>query len=101
MLFAFDLWAFVSTNWDELFQGFLNTLKVSAVAIAGAFVIGLVLGAARAYRVPVVSQVTVVYVEIIRNRPILVLIFMLFYGLPQLGLTFDASTVAWLSVMLW
>jgi polar amino acid transport system permease protein len=101
MLFAYDLWAFVSTNQDELVQGFLNTLKVSAVAIAGAFVIGLVLGAARAHRVPVVSQLTAVYVEVIRNTPILVLIFMLFYGLPELGVTWDAFTVAWLSVMLW
>jgi polar amino acid transport system permease protein len=101
MLFAFDLWAFVSTNWDELFQGFQNTLKVSAVAIAGSFVIGLVLGAARAHRVPVVSQLTVAYVEIIRNTPILVLIFMIFYGLPQVGVTLDGFTVAWLSVMLW
>jgi His/Glu/Gln/Arg/opine family amino acid ABC transporter permease subunit len=99
--FGFDLWAFVSVNRDELWQAFLNTLKVSAVAIAGAFVIGLLLGAARAHRVPVVSQVTAVYVELVRNTPILVLIFMLFYGLPQVGLTLDAFTVAWLSVMLW
>jgi His/Glu/Gln/Arg/opine family amino acid ABC transporter permease subunit len=99
--FGFDLWGFVSVNQDELWQGFLNTLKVSVVAIAGAFVIGVVLGAARAHRVPIVSQFTAVYVEIIRNTPILVLIFMLFYGLPQLGLTWDAFTVAWLSVMLW
>jgi His/Glu/Gln/Arg/opine family amino acid ABC transporter permease subunit len=101
MPFALDLWAFVSVNWDELVQGFLNTLKVSAVAIAGAFVIGLVLGAARAHRVPVVSQLTAVYVEVIRNTPILVLIFMIFYGLPELGVTLDAFTVAWLSVMVW
>jgi His/Glu/Gln/Arg/opine family amino acid ABC transporter permease subunit len=101
MLFGFALWAFVSENRDELFQGFLNTLKVSAVAIAGAFVIGLLLGAARAHRVPVVSQLTAVYVEVIRNTPILVLIFMLFYGLPELGVTWDTFTVAWLSVMLW
>jgi polar amino acid transport system permease protein len=99
--FGFDLWAFVSVNQDELWQGFLNTLKVSVLAVAGSFVIGLVLGAARAHRVPVVSQFTAVYVEIIRNTPILVLIFMLFYGLPQLGVTWDAFTVAWLSVMLW
>ena len=101
MLFAEDFWAFVSENWDELFQGFLNTLKVSAVAIVGAFVIGLVLGAARAHRVPVVSQLTAVYVEVIRNTPILVQIFLIFYGLPEFGITFDAFTVAWLSVMLW
>jgi His/Glu/Gln/Arg/opine family amino acid ABC transporter permease subunit len=101
MHFAHEFWAFVSDNWDELFQGFINTLKVSALAILGAFALGLVLGAARAHRVPVVSQVTAVYVEVVRNTPILVQIFMIFYGLPQFGITWDAFTVAWLSVMLW
>ena len=101
-LVAYDLWAFVSENWRELFlDGLVNTLKVSAVAIAGSFVIGLVLGAARAHRIPVVSQFTAVYVEIIRNTPILVQIFMLFFALPQAGIRLDAFTVAWLSVMLW
>jgi polar amino acid transport system permease protein len=60
-----------------------------------------VLGAARAHRIPVVSQVTAVYVEIIRNTPILVQIFMLFFALPQVGIRLDAFTTAWLSVMLW
>ena len=53
MLAVYDLWAFVSENWRELLDGLVNTLKVSALAIAGAFVIGLVLGAARAHRIPV------------------------------------------------
>ncbi len=101
MAFLQDLWSFVSDNWDELIQGFLNTLKVSAIAIVGASVIGLVLGAARAHRIPVVSQLTAAYVEVIRNTPILVQIFLLFYGLPELGVTLDAFTVAWLSVMIW
>ena len=53
ILATYDLWAFVSTNYEELLDGLLNTLKVSAMAIVGAFVIGLVLGAARAHRIPV------------------------------------------------
>ena len=101
MPFVHDFWAFVSENWDELFQAFLNTLKVSVVAIVGAFVIGLVLGAARAHRIPVISQLTAVYVEVIRNTPILVQIFLIFYGLPQYGITWSAFTVACVSVMLW
>ena len=98
---TYDLWAFVSENYEELLEGLLNTLKVSAIGIAGAFVIGLVLGAARAHRIPVVSQFTAVYVEVIRNTPILVQIFMIFYALPQFGIVFDQFTVAWLSVMIW
>ena len=102
LLTTYDLWAFVSENWRELFlEALVNTLKVSAVAIAGSFAIGLVLGAARAYRIPVLSQLTAVYVEIIRNTPILVQIFMLYFALPQAGIQLDAFTVAWLSVMLW
>ena len=101
MLLAYDLSAFVTENWDELLDAFQNTLKVSAVAIVGAFLIGSVLGAARAHRVPVVSQFAAVYVEVIRNTPILVQIFMVFFALPQVGIRLDAFTVAWLSVTIW
>jgi len=101
LLATYDLWSFVSENWRELLQGLENTLKVSAIAIAGAFLIGLVLGAARAHRVPVVSQFTAVYVEIVRNTPILVQIFLIFFALPQFGILLNQFTVAWLSVMLW
>ena|SRR5215211_338996 len=100
MVVAFD-WSFITENWRALAEGLLRTLEVSAIAIMGAFVIGAVLGAARAHRVPVVSQLAGVYVEVIRNTPILVQIFMLFYALPQIGIRFDAFTVAWLAVMVW
>jgi His/Glu/Gln/Arg/opine family amino acid ABC transporter permease subunit len=101
LLATYDLWSFVSENWRELLQGLENTLKVSAIAIVGAFLIGLVLGAARAHRIPVVSQFAAVYVEIVRNTPILVQIFLIFFALPQFGILLDQFTVAWLSVMLW
>jgi polar amino acid transport system permease protein len=101
MLAVYDLWTFVAENWRELLDGLVNTLKVSLIAIAGSAVIGIVLGAARAYRIPVVSQLAAVYVEVIRNTPILVQIFMIFFALPQLGIRLDAFTVAWLAVMIW
>src|SRR6266700_417323 len=98
---SYDVGKFISEYHGELLDGLLNTLKVSALAIAGAYAIGIVLGAARAHRIPVVSQLAAMYVEVIRNTPILVQIFMIFYGLPQFGIVFDQFTVAWLSVMLW
>jgi His/Glu/Gln/Arg/opine family amino acid ABC transporter permease subunit len=98
---TFDLASYVSENFDELLAGLVRTLELSAIAIVGAFLIGAVLGAARAHRIPVVSQLAGVYVEVIRNTPILVQIFMLFYALPQIGITLDAFTVAWLAVMVW
>jgi His/Glu/Gln/Arg/opine family amino acid ABC transporter permease subunit len=97
---AFD-WSFVGDNLDELAAGLGRTLYVSAIAIAGSIVIGLVLGAARAHRFPVISQLAAVYVDVIRNTPILVQIFMLFFGLPQFGIRLEPFTVAWLAVMVW
>jgi polar amino acid transport system permease protein len=97
---SFD-WSYLGDNWQELLRALRRTLEVSAIAIAGSFAIGLTLGAARAARVPVVSQLAVVYVEIIRNTPILVQIFFLYFGLPQIGIRLEAFTVAWLAVTIW
>lgn len=95
-------WSFVSENWRELFlEALVRTLEVSAIGIVGAFCIGLILGAARAYRIPLVSQAAGVYVEVIRNTPILVQIFMLYFALPQIGIRLESFTVAWLAVMIW
>jgi polar amino acid transport system permease protein len=111
--FLGDLWSYVQDYGSELAAGLRRTLEVSAIAIVGAFLIGLVLGAARAHRVPVVSQLAALYVEIIRNTPILVQIFLLYFGLGSLGVRevlgtgwtvdfrLEAFTVAWLSVMIW
>jgi polar amino acid transport system permease protein len=85
-------------------QAMKNTLKVAAIGIVGSAVIGVVLGAARAHRIPVISQLAAVYVEVIRNTPILVQIFFIAFGLPELPyhpIRLDAFTIAWLSVTIW
>jgi His/Glu/Gln/Arg/opine family amino acid ABC transporter permease subunit len=112
---AFD-WGFVWDNRHEIWSGLKHTLKAAAVGIVGASIIGLVLGAARAHRVPVVSQLAGIYVEVIRNTPILVQIFFLYYGLPNVpeeifgitipgvgsdGIQLETFTVAWLSITIW
>ncbi len=97
---AFD-WSYFSTYGGELGTALGRTLLVSAIAVVGAAVVGFVLGAARARRVPVVSQLAAVYVEVIRNTPILVQIFFVFFGLPSVGITLDAFTVAVVTVTIW
>jgi His/Glu/Gln/Arg/opine family amino acid ABC transporter permease subunit len=98
---VFEPVKFVRENFDALLAGLERTLQVSAIAVVGVFLIGALLGAMRAHRIPVVSQLAAVYVEVIRNTPILVQIFMLFFALPQIGITLTPFTVAWLSVMVW
>jgi His/Glu/Gln/Arg/opine family amino acid ABC transporter permease subunit len=91
------LWDIRGAFWD----GFKNTMKAGLVGILLAYVVGLVLGAVRAHRIPGLNQLAASYVEVIRNTPILVQIFFLFYGLPVLGVHLEAFTVAWLSISIW
>jgi His/Glu/Gln/Arg/opine family amino acid ABC transporter permease subunit len=97
-------WQFIRDHLPDFWEGLKNTLKVAAIGILGSLVIGIVLGAARAHRIPVLSQVAAVYVEVIRNTPILVQIFFIAFGLPELPwhpIRLQAFTTAWLSVMIW
>jgi polar amino acid transport system permease protein len=94
-------WGVVLDNREEWIEGLKNTFEVSAIAIAGSFVVGLVLGAARAHKIPVISQLAACYVEVIRNTPLLVQVFFIFFGLPQLDIRLEPFTAAWVSVLIW
>jgi polar amino acid transport system permease protein len=94
-------WHFLWVHRQEFLDGLEATMKVSAIGIGGAFAIGLVLGAARAHRLPVVSQLAAVYVELVRNTPLLVQVFLLFFGLPQAGIRLEAFDAAWIAVTIW
>jgi polar amino acid transport system permease protein len=110
VLAAFD-WQFIWDSREAIWGGFKLTMKAGVVGIIGSSIIGLVLGAARAHRIPVISQLAAVYVEVIRNTPILVQIFFIYYGLPNVpdavpgvgpqGIRLETFTVAWLSVAIW
>jgi His/Glu/Gln/Arg/opine family amino acid ABC transporter permease subunit len=97
-------WTFIGDHLPELWQGLKNTIKVAGIGIVLSLVIGIVLGAARAYRIPVISPIAAVYVEVIRNTPILVQIVLIAFGLPELPghpIRLDAFTTAWLSLTIW
>jgi His/Glu/Gln/Arg/opine family amino acid ABC transporter permease subunit len=102
VLAAFD-WQYIWDHRGVLFDGLVVTLKLAAIGIAGAFLVGLLLGAARAYRIPVISQLAGIYVELIRNTPILVQIFLIAYGLPKASeaFQFDFFTVACIALIVW
>jgi His/Glu/Gln/Arg/opine family amino acid ABC transporter permease subunit len=98
---AFE-WSFIWENREQLWDGFKNTIKVSAIGIAGSLVIGLVLGAARAHRIPVVTQLGWAYVELIRNTPLLVQIFLLHWAIiPELGFRGDPFITGCMAVTIW
>lgn len=73
-------------NMRYLFQGLWITVIVSIASIAGSYVIGTILGIIRYLNIKVLSTVVGFIIDIIRNLPLLLIIFFTYFGLPNLGL---------------
>jgi polar amino acid transport system permease protein len=73
-------------DFDLLLEGLLLGLRLAFVALLIGTVIGLLCGYARVSRHAWLRAIVWLYVEIIRNTPILLLIFFVFFGLPELGI---------------
>ncbi len=65
--------------------GLVNTLKISAMALVGSTVIGIVLGTLLTIRFLPLQGLIRLYIEVWRGLPILVTIFMIFFLLPVLS----------------
>ncbi len=81
-------------NVQFLLEGLLVTLQVAAVSIVLSVIIGFLLGVIRYYDIPVVSQVVGVIIDIIRNLPLLLIIFFTYFALPQFGIRLNVFWAA-------
>jgi His/Glu/Gln/Arg/opine family amino acid ABC transporter permease subunit len=81
--------------------GLLLTVQVSAIAILISLGVGLLGASVRVLRVPVLAPLVALYVEFIRNTPLLVQIFFVFFGLPAIGLTLSLFWSGVLALVVW
>jgi general L-amino acid transport system permease protein len=76
-----------STYGEAFYVGLLNTLIVAAIGIVFATIVGFIMGVARLSKNWMVSSLATVYVELIRNIPLLLQLFFWYYAvlgsLPQ------------------
>lgn len=86
--------------WDELLAGALRTLWLSAMSMAIGLIVA-VLGALGKANGPVwLRWIIDGYIEIIRNTPFLIQIFMVFFGLPAIGIRLEADQAALLAMVI-
>jgi len=88
----------VFAAWEFLLDGLVLTLELSLVTMAVGLAIGLAGAAARVYGTPWLKRAVAVYVEAIRNTPLIVQLFLIFFGLPSAGLKFDSDTAAMIAL---
>lgn len=86
--------------WPFLLQGAMYTVLFAAVSMVLGLILGFSVAAVRVTKVPVVSQIAAVYVSAFRGTPLLVQIFVLYYGLPSVGIEFTPVTAGILALTL-
>jgi aspartate/glutamate/glutamine transport system permease protein len=85
-------------HWDMYLQGFANTLKASVLALIGSLVIGIIIAIFRIAPIRPLNWVGTVYVEFIRNIPLILIVFVFFVGFPAIGIRFNPFTAGTLGL---
>ena len=88
----------VFASWEFLLDGLILTLELSVVTMVSGLVIGLAGAAAKVYGPGWLQAIVAVYVEAIRNTPLIVQLFLIFFGLPSAGIKFNAETAAYIAL---
>jgi polar amino acid transport system permease protein len=81
---VFD-WSVIESSRDALLEGLVLTLELAALAGVLSLVGGLILGIVRTKLSGAVAGVITAYVEVMRNTPLLVTLYLVFFGLPMIG----------------
>jgi len=84
----------------QLVEGVRITLLLGVVSFAIGAVLGLALALARVGSIRPLRLVAVAYVSVFRGTPLLVQILLIYFGLPQLGMTIEAIPAAILALSL-
>ncbi len=81
-----DLWGVLTEHLPEFSSGFFVTFRLVAIAFVIAMVVGTLIAALRVAPLRWLNLVGATYVEIFRNIPLLVLLFIAFAGLRRAGI---------------
>lgn len=76
------------------------TIPLALVSFALALVFAIIAALVRYARIPIISQLCALYVWIFRGTPLLVQLFIVYYGLPKISVTLDAWSAAVITLSL-
>lgn len=81
-------------NVEPLLRGLLTTVWMAALAAVGSLVLGIVVTALRVSPIPVLRGVAFAYVQLFLNVPLLALLVLFVFALPDAGLLMPLPTTA-------
>jgi polar amino acid transport system permease protein len=87
-------WTFIGRWWPFISQGIVTTIALAFFAIIGATVLALLSALARLSPVAFLSSLAGLYISLFRGTPLFLQMFIVYFGLAQVGLVLDGFTAA-------
>jgi len=93
-----DYFDYLTIAIPKLGAGLLITFQVAFVSLGIGILIGLPAAFARVYGPKWLQWIVTAFIEILRGTPVLVQLFLVYYGLPQFGVIFSAFISAYIAL---
>jgi polar amino acid transport system permease protein len=87
-------WAYIANHADAFVTAGLLVIRIGLIGIVGSILIGQIIAIFRYFKIPVLTQISSIYIEISRNTPLLIQLFFLYFGLPKVGIKLESGTCA-------
>ncbi|NDJ52536.1 MAG: amino acid ABC transporter permease [Chloroflexi bacterium] len=89
---------FLQIALPEFYEGLLITLQIAGVGLSTGLIVGIPAALGRVYTRGPLRWLAITYIELFRGTPLLVQLFVVYYGLPQVGITLSALTASFLTL---
>jgi len=97
---TFFNWNVIERYFPAIMKGVVVTIEIAGAVVVTGTLLGLVLAILRTFRILPVNAVIVIFVDAFRALPPLVLILLVYFGLPNIGLNLPSFAVLWLVLSL-
>ncbi len=87
-------WSFIGEHLPLYAEAAQITLTISFFGVLFSLIVGLISAQISLTKIPVLSQLNAVYVELSRGTPLLIQLFLIYFGLTKVGLKMDAEVAA-------
>ena len=97
---TFFKWSVIVHYCPAIANGVVVTVEIAVAVVITGILLGIVLAFVRAFRVLAINALIVVFVDMLRALPPLVLILLVYFGLPSVGIRLSSFAVLWLVLAL-
>ena len=94
-------WAIIWSARDSFIAGLIATLELFILAAVVGLAIGIVLCYVTEYQKRWLNRVIIAFVSLMRAIPFLILAYLLYYGLPEVGISMDAWSAGLVALMIY